>query len=234
MNWDYVAGFFDGEGSLTFIRKRRGHALRWQVANTNHEVLTRMQSFLGCGHIYTKQVDARMTKPLYNLSVFKLRDVSEILKHLSNRCVVKQQVVRDTIRRMETESGKNHRISLVKPEEAAILYEELGRRISAVAKHYGVSHGAMKRFMLKHNISLRHCSAGLYTREGQRLLDTIDKEKLVNLYIVERKTLVEIGKLYGVSWATIRSFLVRSHVKIRTPYRWSATDNYRHRVQDAS
>ena len=43
MNWSYIAGFFDGEGSVAIDKK--GYP-RWEVSCCDHEVLYEIRKFL--------------------------------------------------------------------------------------------------------------------------------------------------------------------------------------------
>ena len=61
MNWEYIAGFFDGEGNLQMhpIRKDgkiRAYQLLTRIYSTNKEVIEKIKDFLGGkGHIYIKR-----------------------------------------------------------------------------------------------------------------------------------------------------------------------------------
>lgn len=54
MDWAYLAGFIDGDGSLGIYRSRSGApACKVQIANINLEVLLKIKEFLGSGSIQT-------------------------------------------------------------------------------------------------------------------------------------------------------------------------------------
>jgi len=44
MNWDYLAGFLDGEGSIIIKPPR----VRLYISNTNKEVLEKIRDFVKC------------------------------------------------------------------------------------------------------------------------------------------------------------------------------------------
>jgi hypothetical protein len=55
MNWDYVAGFFDGEGcAIIREHKRNFVTAELEFSNTNRPVLDEIQSFIGVGKIWTR------------------------------------------------------------------------------------------------------------------------------------------------------------------------------------
>jgi len=48
MNWDYIAGFFDGEGCITYGRSKR---YRIMISQTHKEVLESIRDFVGVGYV---------------------------------------------------------------------------------------------------------------------------------------------------------------------------------------
>ncbi len=64
MNWDYVAGFFDGEGSVS-IRSNRSSQLR--LVNTDKAVMEAIRDFVGFGTIYCAKARGNC-KSYYQLS----------------------------------------------------------------------------------------------------------------------------------------------------------------------
>ncbi|HPA25214.1 MAG TPA: LAGLIDADG family homing endonuclease [bacterium] len=48
MTWNYVAGFFDGEGSIT----KNGSGFRITIVQTNKEVLEEIKKFIQLGGCY--------------------------------------------------------------------------------------------------------------------------------------------------------------------------------------
>lgn len=111
MNWDYIAGFFDGEGSLSFSvgktnKEHRVFRLFLSLSNNNYEVLEKAKSFLEMGTIHTKpskNPNAR-TSHLFQVSGFK---ILPILKELLPRIIIKKQQVALAIAFIEhRQSGK--------------------------------------------------------------------------------------------------------------------------------
>jgi len=59
MNWDYLAGFFDGEGSICFAAGKANkehvvYRLAFTLSNNRREVLDLACAFLGFGRVYRR------------------------------------------------------------------------------------------------------------------------------------------------------------------------------------
>jgi intein-encoded DNA endonuclease-like protein len=89
MNWDYVAGFFDGEGSMVLTTDTSGAKksinVQVQMSQTDKNVLTVILDFLTsqgiCGGIYKREkANPFSTKPIYVLIVANRRNVMLMLK----------------------------------------------------------------------------------------------------------------------------------------------------------
>ena len=53
MDWKYLAGFIDGEGSIIIKPPR----VRLYISNTNEEILNKIYSFLKCGRVFRVKRD---------------------------------------------------------------------------------------------------------------------------------------------------------------------------------
>lgn len=52
MDWSYIAGYFDGEGTITNSNKKTCKRFHIAITNTNLESLKEMQLYSNLGHIY--------------------------------------------------------------------------------------------------------------------------------------------------------------------------------------
>ena len=99
MNWEYIAGFFDGEGnvSVSKISKKQGKVVAYQVLvrfyNSDLNVLNKIREFLGYGKIYqnNKKTDDRNT--LYELTVSSKPQVQNTLTNLSKFSISKKEKI---------------------------------------------------------------------------------------------------------------------------------------------
>jgi len=93
MNWDYIAGFFDGEGSVTDYKRK----CRVTITQTNQEVLERIRRFAGVGSIaeITKRKSHWKDSWVYYIS--KQIDLLKFLNGVVPRLVVKRKLARNAI-----------------------------------------------------------------------------------------------------------------------------------------
>jgi DNA-binding CsgD family transcriptional regulator len=98
VNWDYIAGFFDGEGSLVYYRKKEnrwGRAIKFMIAQKDPSILKKIQRFLmkeGCIHVGIYGNKSGFTGgPCHNLVVQNKHDLSIILNNLKGRVYVKSK-----------------------------------------------------------------------------------------------------------------------------------------------
>lgn len=101
MNLDYIAGFFDGEGSVSIIHQRsprktnpeyRVHRLYANLTNTNCEVMVAVHEFLGFGYLKKKKMYSlnQNAKEIFIWESFG-PVAARFLKLLENRLVVKKE-----------------------------------------------------------------------------------------------------------------------------------------------
>jgi len=98
MNWSYIAGLFDGEGSV-FIGTDRCHPqsnytrtrVRVKITNTHKGLLERVRGFLGYGCISS----SRRTRPgcaeCYMLWVQNQEAARGFLEHIRDELIVKRE-----------------------------------------------------------------------------------------------------------------------------------------------
>ena len=103
MDWNYIAGFFDGEGSISFKVKGKTPFYVVCIANTNREILEEIQKFLRekgiNSHLYSrpsaqyiyisKQSDMlkflRRIKPFIFIKLPKAKELIFYLTHKKSR-----------------------------------------------------------------------------------------------------------------------------------------------------
>jgi len=162
MNWDYVAGFFDGEGSVT-IRRNKSPTLRF--GNTDREVLESLQRFIGFGHI-SSWSPPNGWKTYYQLSFANRQLLLRIGKRLVNRCIIKRQKLLTLLAFMQANPVKKKfrlytRPAHLTPELLRELYMDKrlsGRQIAVMS---GCSSCTVFRRMQKFRIPARTVGEGV-------------------------------------------------------------------------
>lgn len=93
MNWDYIAGFFDGEGSVTDYKRK----CRVTITQTNKKVLEQIRSFAGVGSVaeITKRKSHWKDSWVYYIS--KQSDLLKFLNGVASGLVVKRKLAQKAI-----------------------------------------------------------------------------------------------------------------------------------------
>lgn len=101
MDWSYIAGFFDGEGCVTYSRPHIGGKIYKQYpyltfSNTNKDVLVRIQEFLVSNNIRCilnsfsrKHRLALGWKECYTLNIYDKHSVQECIYGMHPHLIVK-------------------------------------------------------------------------------------------------------------------------------------------------
>lgn len=85
MSWDYVAGFFDGEGSVGFQKKKGRFYPRIIFTQKDRKILELIKSFIGFGNIYGTRSR--------NLEIDRHEDCLELAEKLIPRTFVKKDAL---------------------------------------------------------------------------------------------------------------------------------------------
>lgn len=106
---------------------------------------------------------------------------------------------------------------IIPKEELEKLHIDMKLSTPVIGEMLGVSHTAIRRWLIKYNIPIRNISESLKGRElplkwreklrGPRVI--IPKEELEKAYIKEKKTINEIANLYKCNWKTVRALMER-------------------------
>lgn len=82
MKIEYIAGYFDAEGSLYIgkdIRRNNATRLSLEITNTHKDTLLRIQSFFGVGRVVKKFPSNLSRKELYRFRVYSRSDLKKVL-----------------------------------------------------------------------------------------------------------------------------------------------------------
>lgn len=145
MDWDYLAGFVDGEGSIILKPPR----VRLYIANTNKTVLEEIRDFVDCGKVYEINMKNKSEKwsKQYGWTIANHHDVLRILKGLKNRLIIKKQLCEEAIKYIENKRWHNYYLS--KKELEKWVHLKSSRKI---AKKLGVSQSSVLKYLKKYGI----------------------------------------------------------------------------------
>jgi len=91
MNWQYIAGFFDGEGSINVTRRGKPTIFyRVDMSQKYPEALEAIQEFLGYGIIYHRYDGKRN---IYELRINRKSDIIDFVTHVLPYSIVKREKI---------------------------------------------------------------------------------------------------------------------------------------------
>ena len=109
MNWPYVAGFFDGEGSVVFT----GDTCKITMSQNSRDVLEKIQAFLldnGLSHCWIVTTPPRpwqrMPNTKYDLSFSNADNVRLFFNGVLPYCIVKRDKILEAIPRLSWNSQR--------------------------------------------------------------------------------------------------------------------------------
>ena len=89
MNWEYLAGFFDGEGNINLIKVKKWYFFQVRIYNTNEEILKEIVNFLAYGRVYHRRRSDRRND-MYELYLAKKEYVQKFLEGVYPFLIIKK------------------------------------------------------------------------------------------------------------------------------------------------
>lgn len=160
MDWSYVAGYFDGEGTAWCkVREGRGHrprvSLTW--ANTHLGSLEAIRDFMGIGTIRARSKPKGHYKQMYVLVVSAREPMRVAVEGMLPHSIIKRQALLDlqtVLDGMRSAHPRHGLMAIQDPEVIAGWYAE-GLTHGEIAERVGVSREATRRYMRVHGIQSR-------------------------------------------------------------------------------
>lgn len=134
MNWEYIAGFFDGEGSIL----NNGRGFRVAIPQTNLDVLYQIQKFTKVGKVFAVTKRQSHWKDSWVYYIAKQRDVQFFLKHMKPHVIVKKEGAIRALPQLEEiikrQNARTRRAQLLtqkakKLREKGLTYRAIGKRL---------------------------------------------------------------------------------------------------------
>ena len=89
MDYQYLAGFFDGEGNINVLKIKGRFYLQLRFYNTERIVLDEIVGFLNVGKIYSRQREG--ANRIYELYITKREVIKKILTNLLPFLIIKKK-----------------------------------------------------------------------------------------------------------------------------------------------
>jgi len=143
MNWDYVAGFMDGEGSIIIKPPR----VRLYISNTDKDVLDKICKFLKCGRVFeVKRKPNKNWSKQYGWTICDHNECLRVLKNLKGKFVVKKDKCKEAINYIE---GKRWLGNYLTKSEL-VKFGDISYR--KIAKTLGVSHTTIFNYQKRYGL----------------------------------------------------------------------------------
>lgn len=146
MNWAYIAGFFDGEGSIT----RNGRGFRVTIPQTNLIVLEKIERWTGYGHIRKTLTRRPHWKKSWTYAISKQTDVLSFLQRVKPWVIVKRPIVTNVVPQL-VKLVQTQRVEANQSIQRRHLIKKLRRRnltYRAIGKMVGLDWGYVRRVVL--------------------------------------------------------------------------------------
>lgn len=144
MNWDYIAGFIDGEGSIIIKPPR----VRIYISNTDKKVLEGIKDFLKCGYVYeVKRKNKPKWKRQYGFTIGDHKGCLIILEKLKGKLIIKKELCDDAIKYIKNKRWFREYVK--ESELKKLLHLKSSRKIG---KRLGISQFSVLKYMKKYNL----------------------------------------------------------------------------------
>lgn len=159
ISWAYVAGFFDGEGSINCSRSGDRWGLVAKMCQTagKHDVLSKIKEFMlsrGVESKFSTPYVKGKRKPLETLHVTTFGDCFRFLVYVSPYLIVKKERAEESLQVLRERFQME--FDLKQKLEAALFDYRLGFGLDEAAKRNGLSGGhRLRHWMLKNGHSVR-------------------------------------------------------------------------------
>ena len=171
--WAYVAGYFDGEGHVSFhVTKRGGRTRELQWFNTHLQSLEVIRDFISCGTIRTRTPGGLGTKQQYILCVGRKRDMLHVIAGIEEHLIIKRDAVRELREFVETidDSGMVNfgKVAAVSTEQLVRWHHEEQLSHEKIARLIGVTRTSVSRELRKRGLSQPVPNTGFVHNEEVR------------------------------------------------------------------
>ena len=146
MTWNYIAGFFDGEGSIG----HNGKGYRLTIPQTSYLVLEEIKNFTKKGDIIKTVKRKSHWKDNWVYYVARQKDVQIFLKKLLPHLIVKRKLAEQTILKLNliVEAQKQKSLLAVFRKKQSILLRNNGLSYRQIGRKIGIDWGYARRLAL--------------------------------------------------------------------------------------
>jgi len=147
MNWSYIAGFFDGEGTIDPCENNR---YKVGITQANKKVLKEIQLFTKIGYIHYIKKRKSHWKDAWFYYISKQEDVYKFLNKISPFLVVKRKEVLKIIPELKEKVAQmeEQKLKSIKRKRLAKKLRKKGLSYREIGKQVGIDWGYARRLIL--------------------------------------------------------------------------------------
>lgn len=147
MSWQYIAGFFDGEGSIV----HNGKGYRVTISQTNFLVLKTIQDFAGFGYIFQNRKRKAHWKESWVYYVAKQAEVYILIKNILPFIIVKKDLAIKVLPELSLTVEKHQKqiINRLRIIREAKLLRSQGLTYRKIGIKLSIDWGYARRIILK-------------------------------------------------------------------------------------
>mgnify|MGYP001583012989 CR=1 FL=1 len=219
VDWAYVAGFFDGEGSVIFQKRGALPTICLQFSNTNRLALDTIHRFIRCGYIYAAKPKDEKCKVAFMLQIKRRKDVKRVASELIKYCIIKRIRLAEALwiasKLPDPKWGTVHTLDRAKIHGMYIndqlSLEEIGCRLN-------ISPKTIQRVLREEGIPLRTIKE-VYELRDQRGWKCLAKDNIgliAKLYLDDGWSARRIARRIGVSHTAVLGMMHRHDIPSRS------------------
>lgn len=196
----YVAGYFDGEGSV-ICRKRRWTKITF--CNTHKQSLREIQEFLRAGRICEihKRHSSLGRKRMYVLTIGRGQDLRRILPQLIPMTIIKRRKLENLLKVVLTKGFRVTPYEWWKKIDFPLLvnrYRAESGSMTALAKQYDVSTTAIRKLLIRKGIKRKSMGG----RRGKIILplQRLELSRIKRKFWSNRKNRLRMSAAMKAGW----------------------------------
>lgn len=166
-SWQYVAGFFDGEGHVGHRLDESRDTYYLQFTNTNEAVIVAIRQFLGVGRTYKDSINCKYLQNPNNHARFQLviRPHFEVVRVATG--MLPFSIVKHDELKLAIDHNSNHEYHRCKFSSEQIqrmrgLYETEMLTCSQIAKQFNIQVSTITKVLNRAGVHLRDSRSELY------------------------------------------------------------------------
>ncbi len=151
MDWKYIAGFFDGEGTIA----HNGKGFRITITQTNEDVLEAIRRFTSSGYIVEITKRKKHWKDSWLFYIAKQKDVYNFIANIKDYLIVKEVLAKKTLIQLKAYLKVREKQRLLKENRIkhAKVLRMKGWSYRKMGKQLNTDYGYIRRLLLKKTVN---------------------------------------------------------------------------------